>query len=228
MKHCKKCDKTLEFESFRKISKTSEKYYSYCRFCEKLYYINNKEKVLKQKKEYYNQNKELILLKVKFYQDNNKSKIKEKNKQYQEKNKLYLLEKEKNRRLNNLDQFKEKDRLYYQKNKDKIHARERKKRKTDPLFRLANNLRRRINHYLKNKSNGLENIIGLDLQNFKVYIESKFVDGMCWEKVGKEIHIDHIIPLCSAKNEDELKKLCHYTNLQPLWAKDNLKKGSKV
>jgi len=228
MKHCKKCDKMLKFESFRKISKTSEKYYSYCRSCEKLYYKINKEKVLKQKKEYYNQNKELILLKVKSYQDNNKFKIQEKNKQYREKNKLHLLEKEKNRRLNNLDKFKERDRLYYQKNKDKIHARERKKRKTDPLFKLANNLRRRINHYLKNKCNGLENIIGLDLQNFKVYIESKFVDGMCWEKVGKEIHIDHIIPLCSAKNEDELKKLCHYTNLQPLWAKDNLKKGSKV
>lgn len=228
MKHCKKCDKTLELDLFRKISKDKDLYYSYCRLCEKLYYTINREKLLKQKKEYYNQNKDTILLKVKSYQDNNKLKIKEKNKTYRQKHRVRLLEKEKNRRLNNLEFFKEKDRLYYQNNKEKIHAREKKKRQTDPLFKLANNLRRRINHFLKNKSSNLENIIGLDLQSFKTYIESKFVDGMCWEKVGKEIHIDHIIPLCSAKNEDELIKLCHYTNLQPLWAKDNLKKGKKV
>ena len=55
-------------------------------------------------------------------------------------------------------------------------------------------------------------------------------NGMCWEKLGKEIHIDHIIPCCSFDlvNEEKQKKCFHYTNLQPLWAKDNLSKGGKI
>ena len=51
---------------------------------------------------------------------------------------------------------------------------------------------------------------------------------MSWGLMGKHIHIDHIIPLSSAKTEEEVYELCHYTNLQPLWAEDNLKKGSKI
>ena len=50
---------------------------------------------------------------------------------------------------------------------------------------------------------------------------------MSWENQGKW-HIDHITPLSSAKTEEEVYRLCHYTNLQPLWAEDNLKKGSKI
>ena len=50
---------------------------------------------------------------------------------------------------------------------------------------------------------------------------------MSWEN-RNEWHVDHIIPLCSAKTQEELYNLCHYTNLQPLWVKDNLTKGSKI
>jgi hypothetical protein len=58
-------------------------------------------------------------------------------------------------------------------------------------------------------------------------MENKFTEGMSWDNQGKW-HIDHIIPLSSANSEEEIYKLFHYTNLQPLWAKDNLSKHNKI
>jgi hypothetical protein len=60
-------------------------------------------------------------------------------------------------------------------------------------------------------------------------LENQFVEGMNWENYGsKGWHIDHIIPLSSAKTVDEAISLNHYKNLQPLWAVDNMKKGNKI
>lgn len=69
-------------------------------------------------------------------------------------------------------------------------------------------------------------MLGCDWPTLKAHIESQFTGGMSWGRFA-EIHIDHIVPLSSAKNEQELEALCHYTNLQPLWAKDNQRKGCK-
>jgi hypothetical protein len=58
-------------------------------------------------------------------------------------------------------------------------------------------------------------------------MELQFWPGMTWSNYGKW-HVDHIIPLCTANSKEALEKLCHYTNLQPLWAVDNLRKNKKV
>jgi hypothetical protein len=70
-------------------------------------------------------------------------------------------------------------------------------------------------------------MLGCDLHTAKAHLEKQFTDGMTWANHG-EWHIDHIIPCASAKTEEELIKLFHYENLQPLWAIDNLKKGAKI
>ena len=101
---------------------------------------------------------------------------------------------------------------------------------TDSLYKLKCTLRSRINKAFKNKNyikgKTLE-LLGTDLQTAKLYLQNKFSDGMTWENHGKW-HIDHVIPLASSDSQDEMIKLCHYTNLQPLWAVDNLKKGDRI
>lgn len=104
--------------------------------------------------------------------------------------------------------------------------------KIDPPFKLERNLRSRLYSALKSKnakkSTKTLDLIGCSTSFLMGYLEAKFTEGMTWEKYG-EFHIDHIKP-CSKFNlldEEEQKKCFHYTNLQPLWAKDNLIKGGK-
>lgn len=103
----------------------------------------------------------------------------------------------------------------------------------DPLFRLINIMRARTRLFFKSKNLKKKNttfqIIGCSPEFLKEYLETQFLNGMSWDNQGLDgWHIDHIIPLSSAKNKKEIYKLCHYTNLQPLWAEDNLKKNNKI
>lgn len=95
---------------------------------------------------------------------------------------------------------------------------------------MANNLRTRLNNALKNKSGSAVTDLGCSIDELIIYLENLFLPGMTWENKGRYgWHIDHIIPLASfdLTKREQTKKACHYTNLQPLWAKDNLSKGSK-
>jgi hypothetical protein len=72
-------------------------------------------------------------------------------------------------------------------------------------------------------------MLGCDLTIFKSHFESLFKEGMTWKNHGKwGWHIDHIVPLDTAKTVEDMGRLCHYKNLQPLWWSNNLSKGNKV
>jgi hypothetical protein len=95
--------------------------------------------------------------------------------------------------------------------------------------RLALNLRGRLSQAFRNgyKTGSAVRDLGCSIEEFRIYLESKFQEGMSWDNYGRDgWHMDHILPLCRFDLSDEvqLKKACHYTNLQPLWAKDNLEK----
>ena len=108
-----------------------------------------------------------------------------------------------------------------------------KKRKLCPIFKLRHTLGNSVLKYLKYKKIKKENstfkIVGCTPQFLKNYLENKFLQGMTWDNHGiRGWHIDHIIPLSSAKTKKKLYQLMHYTNLQPLWAGDNIRKGAKL
>lgn len=158
--------------------------------------------------------------------------------------------------LKNKDKVKVRKQKYYQDNRQEVDARHRLNRQSNlevyreneraycnakyrenPLYNLECRLRARIRGFVRkiNKketfSNELElsaiKTLGIDSRGFMKHIESLFKPSMSWNRSG-EWHIDHIVPLDSAQSIEEAEALCHYTNLQPLWADENIRKGSRV
>jgi hypothetical protein len=171
-----------------------------------------------------NEEKELKRLYLKLWREKNKDKVKIHNKKYQSQNKEKIKEWKTNY---------DKSRYSIKKEYDKKYIKER--RKIDYLYRLKNNIRSSINNSINEgkytKKSRTHEILGCSYEDFKIYLESKFESWMNWDNYGnpadglielnKSWDIDHIIPLSSAKNEQELLELNHYTNLQPLCSYTN-------
>ena len=108
---------------------------------------------------------------------------------------------------------------------------EKERAASDPVFRLSRRIRARIREALRDgrikKSKKAVETIGCGWGDLRVHLESLFSEGMSWDNM-ELWHVDHIVPLALAKTEDDVMRLCHYSNLQPLWASDNLRKGSKT
>jgi len=113
------------------------------------------------------------------------------------------------------------------------YARQAALRSQKETYRIETRLRVRCRSAViaagAKKASKTLNLIGADWQTVRAWIESKFTQGMTWENIGMW-HIDHIKPCISfdlTKTEEQFRCF-HYTNLQPLWAKDNLSKGCKA
>lgn len=154
-----------------------------------------------------------------------------KQKAYREQNKQKVFESKRRYRSKNAESIKLKKREYGAKNRDKIAAKLRERRASNPIVRMANSMRRSIRRYLDCGQKGEQStfsIIGCSQNELRLHLESKFKPGMTWENYGHYWHIDHIVPLISAKTTDDVKRLCRWENLQPLTAFENISKGSKI
>lgn len=119
-------------------------------------------------------------------------------------------------------------------NKDRVRAWERKQRKENIQYKLACNLRVRLNRAMKHnlKAGSAVKDLGCSIDDFKSYLEKLFLPNMSWDNYGNgndKWNIDHIIPLHSVDltNRDDFLKVCHYTNLRPLWQPDNQRRNRK-
>lgn len=230
MKKCVKCNILKSVKNFTKVKYNKDGRRSYCNECHnnlnKLYRNNNLEKNKENARKRYEEKKEII------DKQNRESYHRNKYKNIEHKKivrKLYYeLNKEKIqktllKRLN-LPEVREKLRKY---------QREwaRKKIKLDLNFRIKKNLRCRIWSVLNGiyKSKRTEQLLGCTIDELKNYLSNKFQSGMSWKNYGKW-HIDHIKP-CDAfdlTKEEEQSECFNYTNLQPLWKIENLRKSNKI
>jgi len=202
-KTCTKCKQEKQLIEFNKNKRQNDGFQTYCKVCQKEYIKQNKLQLEIYYQDWFSENKQERNEYNKLHRKKNLQKYKNYNKQYRSK-----------------ESYKEKRRQY-----------ERNLAKNSLIFRVKNNLRKRIGSFFKGKgkSKSTEKILGCSYQEFIFYLENKFTDGMSWGNYGLYgWHIDHITPLSSATDESSLERLCHYTNLQPLWAKDNLSKGDKI
>lgn len=234
-KLCTKCN-TIKIKSEFCLSKNN-RLCSHCKACRKIYAdayrLKNKQKIYEINKSYVSRNREEVQRKqrlcAKKWREKNKDKLLEKAKRYRNrKNELARTRNSKNREV-----VRAKNREYAKRYKNKKFEYQKNRRLISVFERVKCNLRRRTQLAFKvnfwKKDMGTEALLGCGHKIAFDHLENQFTEGMSWENHGVHgWHIDHKIPLASAKTEQELIELCHYTNLQPLWKVDNLSKGTKI
>lgn len=216
MKKCCNCTIEKSLTEFRKYNRSKDGHKSRCKTCDKKYYAENKEKLNSQTNQYYKDNKDKIKRQRKQYLVNNIDKIKAKRKEYYAASREKILLQQKGYRVAN---------------KARRNEYVKKRKQTDYLFKLKLNLSTRNYQAFKrqgySKNTKTQEMLGVDWNVAKKHIERQFTKGMSWDNYG-QWHIDHIIPLASANTEERIKQLCHYSNLQPMWAEENLSKADKI
>ena len=198
---------------------------------------NNKDRINQRNRELHQEK-----LKDPKYVKQYKAKIK---KRYAENRHKFLKISQKYRE-NNREKTRESTRKYYWNNRERVTKRASEwrrrvkysssRRKKDPIYKLKCECRGRINWLTNRRSKVIkynqscpqtEKLIGCSVEFYYLHIEKQFLENMSWNNYG-EWHVDHIIPLATAKTEEQVLSLNKWSNLQPLWSTDNIKKGSKI
>ena len=162
-KKCTKCGEVKQIECFSKDKGKKDGYQTLCKSCIKQYYEENKERINERKKQYREENKERILKRQKQYYEKNKERRKqynqenkerkaEYNKQYSQENKERRAELNKQWRKENKERILERNKQWRKENKEYLNERRKQRKITDPLYKLAGNLRSRTCNAFKSKS----------------------------------------------------------------------------
>lgn len=159
------------------------------------------------------------------------------NREYCRKHRDKVLARRRRWRLENIDQERQRERAWWTKNKARVqelkNARRRLRYKNDPVYRIRTLTRNTVSRAIKlgwSKNTQSAELLGCDCATLKFVLERQFLPGMTWDNHGhRGWHVDHIRPLASfdLTKDEEVLAAMHYSNLQPLWAVDNLSKSAK-
>lgn len=227
-KKCTKCGIVKPYSDFNLQSAAEDGHMWHCRSCESVakhdYYIKNKEKILANVKKYEKENYEKARkCRIDRYRRNAcdlgfREKESRRHKEY------YSRDIEKSRMSKKEASKRSRDRGWY-------NDRAKYRQKNDVNYALRRNISSRIRSALKNngckKNNRTIELLGCTIEKAREHLEKQFRIGMTWDNHG-EWHIDHIKPCASfdLTDQEQQKECFNYKNLQPLWAKENLSKGS--
>jgi hypothetical protein len=252
MKTCTKCKEEKVLDAFGKCKREKDGLQHWCKACKSHHYQSNKESICKKQKEYNTVNREARLKRQAEYRILNREDINKKQNEHYYSNREKILRDQKLYRQDNIEKIRAADRSrypsrrekvldyqkkYYQENKDKVKARCRdytlNRLKIDNVFRMTSNLRNRVRRAIIGfkKTGATMELLGCTAEHARAHIESQFTKGMSWNNYGVHgWHIDHILPCASfdMADQSQQRQCFHYTNLQPLWAKDNLSKSDKL
>lgn len=206
-KKCILCNQTKDISNFY-YRKDIQKYRNQCKDClnKRIKEKDDYQTKLQEHRDYYKKNREKILEQKKIYQKQNSLQIKKRRKEYYKNNKEQLIKKVTNYQLN--------------------------KAKNDKVYKVRLTIHTLINKYFKKrgfiKTCKVREIIGCSYKELTEHLERTFESNYGYKYNGEPVHIDHIIPACTANNAEELSNLFYYKNLQYLKPKDNFRKNKRM
>jgi hypothetical protein len=246
VKICSLCEIEKSLDEFHKHKHSKDGYRSRCKECRKSdtkkYYENNSEKIKKRINEYRKHNKGYIETNRKYQEKNrefilklkrewSKSENGKKCKQeYYQKNKEKIKEYVKNYRIINKEKYEKyiNERRKSDKYKEwKNEYTKKHKEKNPHIYAWRTMLHNTLKRFGTSKEDTTINLLGYSAEQLKLRLECQFKDGICWENYG-EWHIDHKKPVSAFPPDTDMSIVNALSNLQPLWAYDNLSKGNST
>ena len=218
MKTCSKCHIEQPLDSFRASPRGAQGRRSICRTCDR---------------KYWEENKEAHRERVKDWARRNADKAKQIQKDYYEENKERIAEQRKQKRATGKPA--EYAKQYRERNKTQLLLNERQYREQryqDPVYKFSMGVRALLGGAFKRggwtKKTKTFEILGCSFEELYAHLVSTALRNYGYYVEGQVMHIDHVVPIATAKTEEDVIRLNHYTNLQWLTPEDNLKKGAKV
>ena len=185
---------------------------------------------LNKRQEYYRKNKAKISEYNKKHYEGNRERIRRQQREYYLKNRERLKATQRENYHKSWKKRRDGQREYYQTYRDIINSKRREYYRNNPRARVIRNLRARLYSVLKGKSKNTMDFLGCDKSHLTKHLEVQFKKGMTWDNYGRVWAVDHHIPINAFdyNNPKEVDACWHFSNLKPMWVKENMSKGDTI